>query len=135
MGVRWKFAFAGGVLGSLAGLAAVHGVWTRNADWLILLALVLAGAAVAARATPRTAFRNAVALGFAALYGSRLVLSLLFDTYLANNPEVAASYRALPADFPAAPRTLSLISGFLVAAIGAAMCGGVAWLSTRRQEH
>lgn len=131
MRLRWKLALAGAPLGLCAGLAAVHGLWTRSVDWLILLALALASAVFAARRAPDAAFRNAVLLGFAVLFCSRLVLSIQFDTYAGNNPEVATAYRNLPADFPLAPRTLSFVSGFLVAGFGAALTGGLASIAAR----
>jgi hypothetical protein len=87
------------VLGPVMGALTVLGVFPRDVDRYLWLAVVAACAYAVARREPRRAFKHAALIGLWNGAASTLVQALFVEQLLAHNPWMTETFARQPAGF------------------------------------
>lgn len=118
--MNWKLIFSLSLFGTLMGGASVLGL-TRGIEWLLWFIIALICAFLLLRSLHARHFRSALLIGLFASTLNGLFQSILLNTYLSNNPQVAGGFEQLPGALNA--RVFVLISSVVIGAIYGAIIG------------
>ncbi len=122
--MNWKMIFLLAALGVLASVASLLG-WLPSSIW-ISIGLVVVIAALLGYTVKQKLFMHGFLTAIIwSLIGGALQF-ILWDTYIANNPDVAAKMAQVPEGMN--PKTISMISLPFIAAISGVILGLLAML-------
>jgi hypothetical protein len=119
MMMKWKLVFALAACAVIMGAASVLG-YTQNIEPFCWIAIAVVCAFVLARGVTQKLFLHGLYVGVAQGIVNGAIQAAFFNTYLRNNPDVAAQMSQNP--FPFSPSVFVLLSSPLIgAAFGVAM--------------
>jgi hypothetical protein len=85
--MKWKTILLLSLFGILMGLNSVFGI-IKNVEWILWIIIAIVSAYVLNRRTEKLLVTHAVVTGLFMGILNAIIQSSLFDSYLANNPEI-----------------------------------------------
>lgn len=85
--MKWKTILLLSLFGILMGLNSVFGI-IKNVEWILWLVIAIISAYVLNKRTTKLLVTHAVVTGLFMGVLNAIIQSSLFDSYLANNPEI-----------------------------------------------
>ncbi len=125
--MNWRLILILSTPGVVMGVAAVWGL-TQGREAPFWLAIGLVTALLIARKAPGEPFQHGLLAGIFTAVVAGLIQVTLFDTYLANNDQTAASLD----DLPMSPRLFFLFVATPIVAVSSwGALGAVSWLISK----
>ena len=118
--MNWILILLVSLLGVLIGVVNIFGLIDIS-PWFISIALWIISALILGRFAHKKYFGHGFFAGLIASAVSSVLVYFFYDTYIANNPEIAEHMRQLPEGMDA--RSMMLFSSVVGAAIGGVVLG------------
>ena len=125
--MNFKLVLALSLFGLLLGIASIAGWIPTGTELPIWCAIWIVSAIAIGMRAPGKYFLHGLLTGLIGGILAGLVQGILFDSYIAHNPKVTESFKALPPGMN--PRLLVLVLSPLVALLYALVLGGLAALA------
>ncbi len=111
--IKWKLIFSLSLTGIAMAIAGVFG-WMGKIEPLIWLVIFVLYAIVIAKRIEDRFFLHGFLVSVINGVWIAIIHSLFFSTYMANNPDMVASYQKFPHSIP--PQVMMLIVGPIIGA-------------------
>ena len=125
--MNFRLVLALSCFGLLFGIAAVAGVIHAGTELLVWCGVWIVCALVIGARAPGKFFLHGFLVGLLAGVIAPIIQVAMFDSYVAHNPKVVESFKALPPAW--SPRIVVLAATPVIGLLYGIVLGGLAWVA------
>jgi hypothetical protein len=129
--IKWKLIFSLSLVGVAVAIAGVFG-WMGKIEPFLWLVIFVLYAVVIAKKVDGRFFLHGFLVSVVNGVWIAVIHSLFFPTYMANNPDMIASYEKFPHSIP--PQVMMLIVGPIIGVLTGLVAGLFAYIAGKMMK-